>query len=143
MSDHQFLHPILPCEFLDSPEFESSRANMDEKFKVKLTFFTTTFEIYSRTTLIAGINNSSHVLQVLVLAKVFPGVPLRERDLPCYCCHYLNSKRYSYKIVCYEQQSTHSYFSFLKREREPENLTLRVFFSDNNRQRLTSGHSTA
>lgn len=38
MSDHQFLHPILPCEFLDSPEFESSRANMDEKFKVKKKF---------------------------------------------------------------------------------------------------------
>lgn len=36
MSDHQFLHPILPCEFLDSPEFESSRANMDEKFKVSI-----------------------------------------------------------------------------------------------------------
>ncbi|XP_034238338.1 popeye domain-containing protein 3-like [Thrips palmi] len=36
MSDHQFLHPILPCEFLDSPEFESSRANVDDKFKVSI-----------------------------------------------------------------------------------------------------------
>lgn len=36
MSGHQFLHPILPCEFLDSPEFESSRATIDEKFKVSL-----------------------------------------------------------------------------------------------------------
>lgn len=36
MSGHQFLHPILPCEFLDSPEFESSRATIDEKFKVNL-----------------------------------------------------------------------------------------------------------
>ncbi|KOB66003.1 putative popeye protein 3, partial [Operophtera brumata] len=36
MSGHQFLHPILPCEFLDSPEFESSRANIDEKFKVSI-----------------------------------------------------------------------------------------------------------
>ncbi|KAL0266446.1 UNVERIFIED_CONTAM: hypothetical protein PYX00_008979 [Menopon gallinae] len=36
LSDHQFLHPILPCEFLDSPEFESSRANVDEKFKVSI-----------------------------------------------------------------------------------------------------------
>lgn len=35
MSGHQFLHPILPCEFLDSPEFESSRATIDEKFKVR------------------------------------------------------------------------------------------------------------
>lgn len=34
MQDHQFLHPILPCEFLDSPEFES-RVNEDDKFKVK------------------------------------------------------------------------------------------------------------
>lgn len=37
MSGHQFLHPILPCEFLDSPEFESSRATIDEKFKVRIT----------------------------------------------------------------------------------------------------------
>lgn len=36
MSGNQFLHPILPCEFLDSPEFESSRATVDEKFKVCL-----------------------------------------------------------------------------------------------------------
>jgi hypothetical protein len=43
MSDHQFLHPIMPCEFLDSPEFESSRATTDDKFKVgkkKLCVFT-------------------------------------------------------------------------------------------------------
>ncbi|GBP44392.1 Popeye domain-containing protein 3 [Eumeta japonica] len=36
MSGHQFLHPIIPCEFLDSPEFESSRATIDEKFKVSI-----------------------------------------------------------------------------------------------------------
>ncbi|KAG7299419.1 hypothetical protein JYU34_016372, partial [Plutella xylostella] len=36
LSGHQFLHPILPCEFLDSPEFESSRATIDEKFKVSI-----------------------------------------------------------------------------------------------------------
>lgn len=40
MSGHQFLHPILPCEFLDSPEFESSRATIDEKFKVRLLIYT-------------------------------------------------------------------------------------------------------
>ena len=43
MSDHQFLHPIMPCEFLDSPEFESSRATTDDKFKVgyeSYTYFT-------------------------------------------------------------------------------------------------------
>lgn len=34
LSDNQFLHPILPCEFLDSPEFESSRNTVDDKFKV-------------------------------------------------------------------------------------------------------------
>lgn len=38
MSDHQFLHPIMPCEFLDSPEFESSRATTDDKFKVRKQF---------------------------------------------------------------------------------------------------------
>ncbi|XP_011697434.1 PREDICTED: popeye domain-containing protein 3-like isoform X2 [Wasmannia auropunctata] len=36
LSDTNFLHPILPCEFLDSPEFESSRASIDEKFKVSI-----------------------------------------------------------------------------------------------------------
>ncbi|XP_049840129.1 popeye domain-containing protein 3-like [Schistocerca gregaria] len=36
MWEHQFLHPIMPCEFLDSPEFESSRATTDEKFKVSI-----------------------------------------------------------------------------------------------------------
>lgn len=37
LQDHQFLHPILPCEFLDSPEFES-RVNEDDKFKVIIWF---------------------------------------------------------------------------------------------------------
>lgn len=36
LSDNQFLHPILPCEFLDSPEFESSRSTVDDKFKVAI-----------------------------------------------------------------------------------------------------------
>lgn len=38
LSDNQFLHPILPCEFLDSPEFESSRNTVDDKFKACLIF---------------------------------------------------------------------------------------------------------
>lgn len=33
LQDHQLLHPIGPCEFLDSPEFES-RASSEAKFKV-------------------------------------------------------------------------------------------------------------
>ncbi|XP_074093998.1 popeye domain-containing protein 3 isoform X2 [Cotesia typhae] len=36
LSDSNYLHPILPCEFLDSPEFESSRASVDDKFKVSI-----------------------------------------------------------------------------------------------------------
>ncbi|XP_034945680.1 popeye domain-containing protein 3-like isoform X2 [Chelonus insularis] len=36
LSDSSFLHPILPCEFLDSPEFESSRPSVDDKFKVSI-----------------------------------------------------------------------------------------------------------
>lgn len=36
LQDHQLLHPISPCEFLDSPEFES-RVKEDEKFKVNTT----------------------------------------------------------------------------------------------------------
>lgn len=45
LSDNQFLHPILPCEFLDSPEFESSRNTVDDKFKVLISikFLGTTF----------------------------------------------------------------------------------------------------
>lgn len=39
LSESNFLHPILPCEFLDSPEFESSRASVDDKFKVKISVF--------------------------------------------------------------------------------------------------------
>lgn len=35
LQDHQFLHPIGPCEFLDSPEFES-RGSSEDKFKVLL-----------------------------------------------------------------------------------------------------------
>lgn len=34
LQDHQFLHPIGPCEFLDSPEFES-RGSSEDKFKVE------------------------------------------------------------------------------------------------------------
>lgn len=33
LQDHQLLHPIGPCEFLDSPEFES-RGSSEDKFKV-------------------------------------------------------------------------------------------------------------
>ncbi|KAG8278604.1 cAMP binding [Homalodisca vitripennis] len=51
LSDQQFLHPILPCEFLDSPEFES-RANMDDKFKVSIVAATSCRYLYwQRTTL--------------------------------------------------------------------------------------------
>ncbi|XP_075232418.1 popeye domain-containing protein 3-like isoform X2 [Lycorma delicatula] len=45
LSDQQFLHPILPCEFLDSPEFES-RANMDDKFKVSIVAATSCRYVY-------------------------------------------------------------------------------------------------
>lgn len=36
ISENQYLHPILPCEFLDSPEFESSRNTPDDKFNVSI-----------------------------------------------------------------------------------------------------------
>lgn len=36
-----FLHAIAPMEFLDSPEFESSRATHDDKFKVSIVAATT------------------------------------------------------------------------------------------------------
>ena len=35
LSGHHFLHHIQAKEFLDSPEFESSRTGVEEKFKVK------------------------------------------------------------------------------------------------------------
>ncbi|XP_076067319.1 popeye domain-containing protein 3-like isoform X2 [Oratosquilla oratoria] len=36
MSDNQFLHSIGAMQFLDSPEFESSRASLEDKFKVSI-----------------------------------------------------------------------------------------------------------
>ncbi|KAL1131493.1 hypothetical protein AAG570_011110 [Ranatra chinensis] len=45
LSDNHFLHPILACEFLDSPEFES-RANMDDKFKVTIVAATSCRYLY-------------------------------------------------------------------------------------------------
>lgn len=44
LQDHQFLHPIMPCEFLDSPEFES-RVNEDDKFKVIYSIYSLFFFI--------------------------------------------------------------------------------------------------
>ncbi|XP_050539586.1 popeye domain-containing protein 3-like isoform X2 [Daktulosphaira vitifoliae] len=40
LQDHQLLHPIGPCEFLDSPEFES-RGSSEDKFKVSVFAATT------------------------------------------------------------------------------------------------------
>ncbi|KAG8231352.1 hypothetical protein J437_LFUL012262 [Ladona fulva] len=36
LAGQQFLHHIHACEFLDSPEFESSRATTEDKFKVSI-----------------------------------------------------------------------------------------------------------
>ncbi|XP_060517684.1 popeye domain-containing protein 3-like [Cylas formicarius] len=46
LSDNQFLHPILPCEFMDSPEFESSRNTVDDKFKVSIVAASTCRYLY-------------------------------------------------------------------------------------------------
>ncbi|CAH0557306.1 unnamed protein product [Brassicogethes aeneus] len=46
LSDNQFLHPILPCEFMDSPEFESSRNTIDDKFKVSIVAASTCRYLY-------------------------------------------------------------------------------------------------
>ncbi|KAH1013737.1 popeye domain-containing protein 3 [Dendroctonus ponderosae] len=46
LSDNQFLHPILPCEFMDSPEFESSRNTVDDKFKVAIVAASTCRYLY-------------------------------------------------------------------------------------------------
>lgn len=46
LSDDQFLHPILPCEFLDSPEFESSRNTVEDKFKVSIVAASTCRYLY-------------------------------------------------------------------------------------------------
>ncbi|XP_044007452.1 popeye domain-containing protein 3-like isoform X2 [Aphidius gifuensis] len=52
LSESNFLHPILPCEFLDSPEFESSRASIDDKFKVSIVAASSCRYLYwQRTTL--------------------------------------------------------------------------------------------
>ncbi|OQR74088.1 popeye domain-containing protein 3-like [Tropilaelaps mercedesae] len=36
LSDHHFLHHINPREFLDSPEFESTRSGKEDKYKVTI-----------------------------------------------------------------------------------------------------------
>ncbi|XP_050696655.1 popeye domain-containing protein 3-like isoform X2 [Eriocheir sinensis] len=36
MADNQFLHSITSMQFIDSPEFESSRASLEDKFKVSI-----------------------------------------------------------------------------------------------------------
>ncbi|XP_003738187.1 popeye domain-containing protein 3 [Galendromus occidentalis] len=36
LSDHHFLHHIHPREFLDSPEFESTRSGKEDKYKVTI-----------------------------------------------------------------------------------------------------------
>ncbi|CAN8018909.1 unnamed protein product [Ixodes persulcatus] len=36
LTDHLFLHYIFPRQFLDSPEFESTRSGVDDKFKVSI-----------------------------------------------------------------------------------------------------------
>lgn len=36
LTDHHFLHYIHPRQFLDSPEFESTRPGVDDKFKVSI-----------------------------------------------------------------------------------------------------------
>lgn len=36
LTDHHFLHYIHPRQFLDSPEFESTRSGVDDKFKVSI-----------------------------------------------------------------------------------------------------------
>ncbi|KAG1650149.1 Popeye domain-containing protein 3 [Nymphon striatum] len=36
LTDHQFLHHIHPLQFMDSPEFESCKAGVDDKFKVTI-----------------------------------------------------------------------------------------------------------
>lgn len=46
LSDNQFLHAILPCEFLDSPEFESSRNTVNDKFRVSIVAASTCRYLY-------------------------------------------------------------------------------------------------
>ncbi|XP_069983410.1 popeye domain-containing protein 3-like [Penaeus vannamei] len=52
MADNQFLHAITNMQFLDSPEFESSRASLDDKFKVSIIAATTCrYVFWQRTSL--------------------------------------------------------------------------------------------
>lgn len=47
LCDSNYLHSILPCDFLDSPEFESSKASMDDKFKVRNEIYWTSLFFYN------------------------------------------------------------------------------------------------
>lgn len=117
LSDNNFLHPILPCEFLDSPEFESSRASVDDKFKVRLRlhthlrlhiyFFKLSLEISGagiiyfllyRTFALGG-HRGSEFLSLLVLAEISLGISPREGNLPCYCLDHAGGERYRDKAL--------------------------------------------
>ena len=87
LSDSNFLHPILPCEFLDSPEFESSRASVDDKFKVNASSFvgrsrsieTVVLKIHVT---FSGIDRCREFVQILILAEIGAGVSAGERGVP-------------------------------------------------------------
>ncbi|CAG9825231.1 unnamed protein product [Phaedon cochleariae] len=95
LSDNQFLHPILPCEFLDSPEFESSRNTVDDKFKLctvhtpkamiqhksRFPNVSTTNTDQPLPPIISDVHRSSQHLQMLILATWLLGLPLRQRHL--------------------------------------------------------------
>lgn len=68
LQDHQLLHPIQPCEFLDSPEFES-RVNEDDKFKVM--FFISSWWIKD------SIKSYSRIRLLDVQVSIIAAVPCR------------------------------------------------------------------
>uniref|UniRef100_A0A6A7G6C3 Popeye domain-containing protein 3-like n=2 Tax=Hirondellea gigas TaxID=1518452 RepID=A0A6A7G6C3_9CRUS len=70
----QFLHSISPMEFLDSPEFESSRASLDEKFKVSIVSASTSRYLFwkrsSLETLFIKEHHLATVLSTLVASDI-------------------------------------------------------------------------
>ena len=115
LSDSNFLHPILPCEFLDSPEFESSRASVDDKFKVKNVISFASRYVRLKAVVLKiyvhfpGIDRCRKFVQILVLAKIRAGVSARERGVSRDSFNDVGCQRYRHKTVRYEQQGNNNY----------------------------------
>ena len=67
-----------------------------------MSFFTT--KTSSDRSCVTGFYNSSHSLPLLVLAEVFTGVFVRERDVFGHSADHSDCQGHHHEVVCYEQE---------------------------------------